>query len=524
MRLYKYLIFLVVIFGISCSFVYADEIENNSSINKEQSKQVQTQINELKEEANKIVDDINDKVIEIDDKIEKLKDTDEYNEYPTVRLNIDTPIFGIKSIINQRLRITKEVSATDVAKGYSIRSILKNRIIKVPENKLGNITISTKSIDLKDELSVNEYNIVILKLMDYKEKVNSVYNFLEQHTNKIFKEHIAKEKKEKLNELNNRLDSFSTNLLSKENDIITLYLENNEKYDEIKKEYDELSEEEKKLKEQLSYVLIDNDRINQIQKNVLNLESKMIDYTTKIDNLSSEKKDLNLEYIYLKTYNDMIIRYGKIEKIKENANKIVKIPEENKDEKSENENNIKNNIQNNEEIELYHVYSLKYIDSMDNKIKNLQSKMDIYGYKYKKEIDENSEKEKSNIEEKEQEINVEQNKNRLNEIIDIYLSFLNDEYLFYLDNVNGLLKITNGNIKDLAQYTDANVMSDVQYIYIDLPYSLNTYIEKYNKESKIQIKNLISCFENEYEKVLQEHLKIKDIYEKMNVAEVIKNT
>ena len=268
MKFSKYLISLVIIACLSNTYMFATEINNESAIeivNLEE-KEIKEQKNKLKEEVFNLIGELRNGILSIDEKIEILKETDEYKTYPTIRLNIDTPIFGIKSIINQKLRITKNVSAADVAKGYNIRDIVKNKIIKVPDIKVGNIIVSTKEINIEDDISLTDYNYLILKLMDYNDKVENIENFLEIQTNKMFNEYISKEKKEKLEDIYSRLNKLNNDLLDKNSDLFKIYLCKSEEYSNLKKQYIELIVKKKQLDKKSSNVLIDSNELNELQK------------------------------------------------------------------------------------------------------------------------------------------------------------------------------------------------------------------------------------------------------------------
>ena len=139
------------------------------------------------------------------------------------------------------------MSTKDVAKGYSIRNIIKNKIVKLPNTKIGNIVITTKDVNLEDELEITEYNVIILKLMNYKDKVETVEKFLDNQINKIFKEYISKDKKENINDINERLEKISTELLKQDENLEKIFLIESIKYSGLENEYIEISNLQKKL-------------------------------------------------------------------------------------------------------------------------------------------------------------------------------------------------------------------------------------------------------------------------------------
>ena len=565
MKFSKYVICLSLILIFSFSNIYADEIkteDTNSSIEtKLTEEEIQKQKGQLKSEVSNLTEQIRNTISEIDEKIVELRKTDEYNTYPTIRLNIDTPIFGMKSIINQKLRITKDVSAADVAKGYSIRYVVKNRVVKVPATKLGNIVVSTNEIDIDDQLDINEYNTVVLKLMNYKDKVNSVNDFLEDKTNKMFKEFISKEKKDRLNEFSSRLSEINKSLLDEDSSLTLIYLAQYDGYSDLSKEYLSLKEKKKELENKISNVLIETSKLNDIQKSIISLESDVIDYTTKVDKVIDENIDIKIENVYLNAYENLKSRYETIEQYIKNSEKeiVVESVEEasntkNKNDDNKNTNNKntdKNNDKsdsNNDEKEsvvttqiekVYDVFSEKYFDTMKSQITTLEQKMDEFNITYKNEKEsesskksedndktnnENKDKNDSKIEEKYKTLTEEEIQSSIEEVINLYNEFLNNEYLFYLDNVNGTLNVTNSKLKNLAEYTSADVISHIQYIYIDLPTALEKYLDTYDINSTIEIKELISKFNGELNKLLKEYKAIVKLYEDFDVDDIISKT
>ena len=135
-----------------------------------------------------------------------------------------------------------------------------------------------------------------------------------------------------------------------------------------------------------------------------------------------------------------------------------------------------------------------------------------------------SDEKESKSEEKYKSLTDDEIESNVEEVIDVYNEFLNNQYLFYLDNINGLLNLTNAKLKNLAEYTSSDVISHIQYIYIDLPNTLENYLEKYDISSNIEVKCLIKKFESELNKLLDEYLDIIELYEEMNVDDIISKT
>jgi len=545
MKFSKYLICFCMIFCLNSTYLCATETENtnDTKINDEQNVEnieLEEQKNKLKKEVSNLVENLRTGIVSIDEKIEVLRKTDEYINYPTIRLNIDTPIFGIKSIINQKLRITKDVSPADVAKGYSIRDIVKNKVIKIPDLKVGNIVVSTKEFNIDHELTITEYNSLILKLMNYIDKVESVQNFLDIQTNKMFKEYISKEKKDKLSDLNSRLEKINNDLLNKNSDLQKIYFVGYEKYDELEDKYIKIVGKQKQLGNKSSDVLIDSTSLNNLQKDMLTLEAEVIDYLSEIEEVSSKNsKKIDIKDIYLVLYSEI---QNKVLNINEYITKSEKIEQEKEVEQEQANEYIEELEQNigsdtfakddktTKITTLYEIYSNRAVDNMKNIISNIEKKMTELEIRYKEdeEVVENSQNTENIGNDSEEKIEFgyeklteEQINEEFNHVLSKYNEFLKYEYSFYLDNVNGLLELTNTKVKNIALVTDSDIISEVKYIYIDLPVNLDKYLEAYNVNSKIEIKYLISNFKNELQKLSKNYMSLMDLYNKLNVDELL---
>ena len=117
----KIIIIAVICITINSTSIYAitEETTDNSSIAKVTDAQYAS--------IEKILEYINKEIKNIDEKISLSRTLTEYEKYPAVRLNIDTPYFGIYSIINSKLKIRNDVSTVDMAGGYSIKSVVNRR-------------------------------------------------------------------------------------------------------------------------------------------------------------------------------------------------------------------------------------------------------------------------------------------------------------------------------------------------------------------------------------------------------------
>lgn len=533
MKFSKCLACLFIIAFFNYTFIYAAESSNINSIEANEienieDEKIEEQKANLKKEVLNLVEELRIGISSIDEKIESLRKTDEYSTYPTIRLNIDTPVLGIKSIINQKLRITKDVSAGDVAKGYSVRDIVKNKIVKVPDLKVGNIVVSVKELDLESDLLVSEYNSLILKLINYKDKVQSVENFLDIQTNKIFKEYVSKEKKDKLGDFSSRLEKINEDLLNVNNDLSKMYFNESEEYSELKEEYIKLTNLQKELKKETTNVLIESDDLNSLQKNIIGLESNVVDYLAKVDNLIDiELKEIKINEIYIKSYNNLKSKLEYIEKYIENSKTEKDISTENNIDNNSTKNISDENVKTTEIEIVYEVFSDKSVNNMKNILSNIEKRMNELDIKYN-ETKENEETDiENNVDDKEikeqkyEKLTSEEIENEFSNVIQKYNEFLKYEYTFYLDNINGLLNITNVKLKDISSVTDIDIIDEAKYIYIDLPVNLDKYLDTYDINSSVEIRYLISNLKNELKKLCNNYLNLIELYDKLNVDELL---
>ena len=202
-KLQKYIIATIfsisLIYFFNFSSVYCtglSELENDNIVENELSnlkdntadiENQKAKKDELLKIIKELVQTLANEIKGFDDKINDIRSTDEYLNYPAIRLNIDTPLFGLNSIVENKLKITKDVSANDIANAYSIKSIIKNGSILLPDTKLGLLVISTKEVKFDDNISLNDANSAILKLIQYEKTLKNIDTFIDDQINKFFK-------------------------------------------------------------------------------------------------------------------------------------------------------------------------------------------------------------------------------------------------------------------------------------------------------------------------------------------------
>lgn len=583
-KLQKYIIATIfsmsLIYFFNFSSVYctgSSEIENDNIVGNELSnlKDNTTDIenqkakkDELLKIIKELVQTLANEIKGFDDKINDIRSTDEYLNYPAIRLNIDTPLFGLNSIVENKLKITKDVSANDIANAYSIKSIIKNGSILLPDTKLGLLVISTKEVKFDDNISLNDANSAILKLIQYEKTLKNIDTFIDDQINKFFKGYIPKDKKQNIENISVRLNRLGT-LLQEQDikllklEIISISDENSKTYEETLKEFENLSGEMKKERKEIQNMLLSYDDITDIQKRLIDAEINMSTYSKKLDDYLDENKSFN-ELEMLSLLKDILTsRKDKIEKYIDNATLVTEISkqsdefesnmqiskQENDDTSMENkvdstDKNLTQDVMENksdnelegtqfevstEEKKVYDITYSNILDELescilkvDEKIKEYESKSsDTDNTKQLQDGDETITKDDDKIEDSKVENEIADRKEKLlDEMILVYKEFLAKENKFYIDNMNLLLQNTTNVISDLAKYTTSELTSDMKYIYLSLPDKLENNLENTNLNLNIELKELSNKLHKEIIELVNLYVKVERLYDKLEVDDI----
>ena len=281
--------------------VEVNENNVNNSETTQESEELKLQKEQLNNMIKQLLDEILVKINYIDQRVEEIRSTEEYETYPAIRLNMDTPLFGLVKVTNNKLNITQDVSAADVASGYSIRTVIKNRSIKLPDVTFAGIVVSTRDVKLNEDIELSDANNAVLKLMQYSQKADSAIEFLDKQINKNFREYIPKEKLEQITELQRRLSKLEENLVTQDMNTIKLdmLVENKEEQDALNNYYNtfkELSSNIKQSKIVVDNVLIADEALRNAQRDVIDIEARSLELTDGLEKaLLSQKENINLE-------------------------------------------------------------------------------------------------------------------------------------------------------------------------------------------------------------------------------------
>ena len=524
----------VVIYVYNANVVLANEIvnstqttENESTANNENKKMVLKDINECKEE-------IRQEITKIENKLNQLEDKQEYKDYPAIRLSIDTPLFGLVSVCNQKLKIKSEVSTADVARGYSIKDIVKTNSLKVPSFSVGSIVVITRDIEFDDSITFSDANTCILKLMQYFEQVKSVNEFLDKQITKIYSEYIPKEKQDKIKKLKTRISNIKGEISTLDNNLTkcNISMLNSEKYNENKVKYLEINSKINEYEKVLENVLIEDKILTEYEKKIVELEAMNLELKTNVDELNTNIEDkLDLEVVFKNLRAEMVKRKDNIEKYIDDSVIEQEIKNVDTFETSNEENINVDDVIASEEIKVYDVKDSKLVDNIDNKIQSLDEKIkEILGEtalnRIKEIENENINEEIVNKEEVTnlvtKELSKEEKSKLLDELYELYKEVLVTENEFYLNNINMLLKDTTDKISSLSKYTDYSSISDIKYIYLELPDLLEKDVSLYNLDSTIQIDSFTSNVKTRLNKIIEINKIITKEYN-AKVSEDMKN-
>ena len=500
MKKIKFLFIVVSIslcFGCLTNYFCADEVKTE----KEQT-----------EEILKLIDDyivqIDDELKEIDAKTKKTQEQKEFEYYPAIRLNIDTPFFGMSSVVDQKLRVKKEISTADVATGYSIRDIVSKRIIRLPETYLGVIVTSTKEYNIDDTLTLPQAKITLIKCIQYLSQVNSVNDYVDSQTNYIFKEYISEEKKANINDIKDRVKKVTNQLVNISDKIKKMDLMGID-VSEYKNTYVNLSTQVNEIKKQVSNTLILDNELAELKKTSLSNESDIITFETTIGTAYEKGlENLNYNTVLTKVSADYQSRIAVM------SDYITKA------------STTTNNADGSQTVnENYKLISSTTLDTLKSSLSDVNKEITTLQQNSASEQANTSEQiEKAKTQEQleqERQEKITKNEEKLDVIYNKYKENINKEYKFYIDNTNLLLKDSNDKLNQIYSYLDEDIQVDnsiftyTKYIYIDLPTNLAAYIEDNNMNSIIELNTLVYKLKTEISTLSSNNIKITTIYDKI---------
>lgn len=512
----KLVVFFCAILNIlTLTNIYAQEAITdvvNTEENVITDEEIKIQKQEALLEIDKQLINMQEKIKIIDNKLSNLKTKKEYETYPAIRLNLETPIFGLTSVINQKLKITKDVSTIDVANGYSIKEIIKNKNIKLSEKTILNITISTRDVKLNENIELKDLNLVVLKLIQYSLQIDNVNKFLDNQINQTFTEYIDDEKTAKVEEYKNRVSDIKKSLLKDADTLTSIYLCANkqEEYKTKVETYETYKKELYNIEKKLNNILITSDELEVVQKNLLNLETKNIEYLENLEDiLKVAKENINEDIMIENANNDLKIRKARIQLYVNDSISTNIIKEDSSTQITENTNvdnttnleDVNSNNTTTEEIKMYEVKSSTLVVNLNSNLKLMQDYVEKY----------------INSEEANKELTKEEKITLLEEISKLYKDSLSKENKFYLDNINYMITNITSKITQINKDTDTNknILTEMKYLYLTLPNNLDNYLENVNYSSNVDMQRLTSLLYNELITLEKYNVTISKIYNDM---------
>lgn len=492
--------------------IYAeDEIkDNNDNIISEDKE---------KEEILKLIDayleEINEKIDLMDKNIANSKEQKEFEYYPAIRLNIDTPMFGLTSVVENKLRVKRDISTSDVASQYSIRDIVNNKKIRLPDSYLASIVMTTKEIDIDSSMTLPQAKITLAKCIQYLSQVNSVDDYINTQTNNIFRDYISNDKKNNIRDIKDRVRKVSNELVGISDKIRILSflgIDVNEQYNK----YLELTKDLYNIKNGTKNTLILDSDLNTLTRNSLTNESNVIDLNSNVTALyESSLEDIDYKLFLENIVKNYESKISTINSYIESSKKVTKKIEDGKEEKITTVN-----------YEVTSIATLDYLktvlEDVNKELTELKKNNLDEGNQEKLEDSEENKEEKTKEELKQEKAQkIEENSKRVNIVYNKYKEVLSREYKFYTSNINMLLKNSNDKISAVIAEINSGIDIDndifgyTKYIYIDLPENLEKYIDENNIDSIIELENLISLLKKEIIDLSNKNMKITKIYNKI---------
>ena len=485
-------LFILVLYGLAFPCLFADDNINTSNENEV------NYVSEYKEIIDKYLEQINTRIKDIDDLILYMKSQKEYTKYPAVRLNMQTPFLGISAIVENKLQVSENVSIFDRTSSYSIRDIVKKKIVKVPSFSIASIVLLTKDLNIYDSsITREELNNVLTLLQKYKIQVEDVYLFVKEQRNNIFSDYVSKDIKSKIEEYKNEIIKIQNQTL--ENDYKLLLLKESslsledEELNLIEEKYLNIYAESKNIFNELENILISQEELDNVNKKIEKLKENINKISDEI-NLKYDVEVLNLNV-------DNILKNIQID-IKNNISKLNEYITSSE---------ITEKVGDTDTDKVITKYEIKEANLIDElKEFDIEIETEII-----KRINANlNEEYLKKVYTNDQEIEYINNLNKK------YISLINKIKEFYRINSDNLLKINVSRLESLIKYTNVSVYKYLNDIYFDIPNNIKE-LNKKNFNSTINDFYLIKEYSEKIEKILNYSEEIYAIYnEKLKSGEI----
>lgn len=503
---------LIIMISLNClaPVIYAAEEENTktSEENEQQEKEVILKL------INEYIEEINNTIIELDKKIDNAKAQEEFDYYPAIRLNVDTPMFGLTSIVENKLRVKKDISTSDVAEKYSIRDIVENKKIRLPESYLGVIVMSTKEYEINDSMSLAQLKLTLVKCIQYLSQVNSVNDFMDVQINNIFRDYISDSKKSNISDIKSRIKKVSTEMVQISDKISKLEFLGVDVSD-YKTKYSDLSKELYNINTASKNTLILDSDLNELVKSSLANESSIIDLDTQVTELyNTSLESIDYELLLENVAKKYETKVKEMNSYIENSTQTVTKVE---GEKEETVTNVNYSVTSNATLD----YLELTLDDINTKItENKKALEEETENQTEETTTETNTKTEEEIEQEKQ-TKIDENSAKVDELYTKYRDVISREYRFYTSNINMLLKDSNDKISTIISEIDSGIEIDneiftyTKYIYIDLPDKLENYINENDIDSSIELENLIKLLKEELTNLSSKNTSITKLYDEI---------
>jgi len=443
----------------------------------------------------KILEYINKEIKNMDDKIALSKTLIEYEKYPAVRLNIDTPYFGIYSIIDSKLKIRNGVSTVDMASGYSIKNIVNKKSIKIETFEVSSIVVITRDVNIDKNMTSSDAQTCIFKLLNYLQQAKSVNKFLDKQLSSMISGYFTKEKYTVITSISEQIkiaeENLNLSLIELSYIKATTEKDTTEDTNVLYKYREEMSS----IKSKIKSVLISTETLDEIYENIVktNEDIKLFrfnvnkKYLEEINNIDLEKtvylinSKMNSEITYLQDY----IKNSKIEIVQ-----IVDSPtgplEAIGPETTGLETADTAILTKEKKYEqIYKTASETIVENMKKDVEKANAILD-------KVVKNNL------ITEGQTEVKLELDSTLIvNQLLQIYTGFLNKENVFLTENA----KVNITEIKKLDEL-NINSFEDVEYIYINLSDVLTRISDNFVSNSVISNINTSDSLKQVINKVI----------------------
>lgn len=458
---------LIILFGCSISYVSAEEIQENE---KNEKKEIvnEEEFNENKLYIESYILDIKENLAKIDEVIKEMKSQKEYEKYPAIRLNLQTPFLGISAVVENKLIIKENISIFEASKKYSIRTIVNKRKFKIPSFSIGDIVLLTEEIDLDDEnLSLENQNLVLNSLNIYLKKTQETLDFVNNQKNNLFKEYISKDIVKKVEELRVSIENVKKIITEEDNKLLFIYLqsEDMEVYEELNSKYVELYDRCIQNLEKLNNILITNDELEKVKSDIEVLLKDCDKYLEKLNYIYDSYK-LNVSYYkHLTSINN---------ELKNEIEFIEKLISTSKISEKVNIYGEEKNTQETLDYQTTIIFEIKREDLFD--------KLKEFNKKIQSEIDKLENVKKQNEEQNNlpkaytNEETLKMTENIQNEYVSIFNSCIKN---FYINNYENIIKDCSNKIEKISKYTDVSVAKYMKNVYFDIPQDMEN-IQKYS--------------------------------------------